>query len=173
MLNKFFFTLFVCCLSYAAICSQDVKTRAGAITLTPQQVDSIKKAEVAKYEAAQPKQQIDEPGIVDYNNPDSFVSQGALGALFAAVVAILAYLGGFLPVLRNIKSNYIRSGTIIFALLSGVATFKYGALTPEFFNTLISAVLPNLVISNGVWDAIKWVLDRFNIKLPQPQPKKA
>lgn len=170
MLNKFFFTLFVCCLSYAAISSQDVKIRSGAVLLTPEQVDSLKKAEAAKYANAQPKQQIEDT-IVDYNNPDSFVSQGALGALFAAVVAILAYLGGFLPILRNIKSSYVRSGTIIFALLSGVATFKYGALTPEFFNTLISAVLPNLVISNGVWDAIKWVLDRFNIKLPQPQPK--
>lgn len=182
MLNKFFFTLFVCCLSYAAISSQDVKIRSGAVLLTPEQVDSLKKAEAAKYANAQPKQQIEDAGIVDYNNPQSFVSEGALGALYAAVTAILAYLGGLLPGLRNIQSNYIRSGTIIFALLAGVATFRYGALNTDYLNVLLSVVLPNFVITNGVWDfldrlgiknLVKWILARLGIQLPEPQPKKA
>ncbi len=181
MLNKIVFSLFVCCLSYAAVTSQDVKTRAGAITLTAAQIDSIKRAEVEKVAAAQPKQDIQDPGIVDYNVPGSFVSEGALGALYAAVTAILAYLGGFLPGVRNIKSSYIRSGTVIFALLAGVATFRYGALNTTYLNALLS-IIPNLLITNGVWDIldrigiksiVQWLLSRLGIQLPQPQPKKA
>jgi len=95
---------------------------------------------------------------IDYNNPASFFKQGAVGALYAGILSVLAYLGGFIPGLRNVKSNYIKSGAVIFVLLAALATFKAGAFTPEFFELVRETFLPNFAFSGILYEAFKVII---------------
>lgn len=169
MTKKFLFSILFAFTAFFALQAQtttpganDPKVRTGATAVPPGTI-IVQPAPVAQVAAP-----AEEPGIVDYNQPDSFFDQGALGALYAAVVSILAYLGGFIPGVKNIKSGTIRSATIVFALLAAIATFRYGALTQQFFQTLIDTFLPNFAYSGVIYEGLKVILRLFKVELPKP-----
>lgn len=96
--------------------------------------------------------------VVDYNDPKTFFDEGLIGLLEAGAVAILALLGGFIPGLRTVSNKWVRSGVVIFVALVGLATFKTGALTEEFFAMLTTTFLPNFGATNFIYAAIKNIL---------------
>jgi hypothetical protein len=129
--------------------TETVKTRDGATKVIPGMVD------VASTVSAVNAATTLDPIPVNYNEPKTFFDQGLIGALEAGVVAILALLGGFIPGLRTVGNKWVRSGVVIFVALTGLATFKAGALTEEFFTLLSATFLPNFGATNFLYASIK------------------
>lgn len=107
---------------------------------------------------------------IDYANPKTFWDQGAIGALFAGITALLAYLGGFLPGLRSIKPGIIRSGIVVFVAVCVLGTFKAGGLSEDLVQNLVNAFLPNFAYSGIIWEAVKIVLRLLKVQIPSPIP---
>lgn len=128
--------------------TETVKTRDGAVKVIPGMVNVAATVEAVNAAAT-------DPVPVDYNEPKTFFDQGLIGALEAGVVAILALLGGFIPGLRTVGNKWVRSGVVIFVALTGLATFKAGALTEEFFTLLSATFLPNFGATNFLYASIK------------------
>lgn len=105
---------------------------------------------------------------IDYSNPETFFEQGAVGALYAGILSLLAYLGGFIPGLRNIKSNYVKSGAVIFVLLAGLATFKAGVFTSGFFDLIQQTFLPNFAFSGIIYETFKVIMKLIPKKAQAP-----
>lgn len=97
-----------------------------------------------------------------YESPETFFDQGTVGALIAGVMSLIAYLSGFIKPLRSVNLNFVRSGAVIFVLLAGLATFKEGALTPEFFDLLTSTFIPNFAYSALIYEAFKAIVKLIN-----------
>lgn len=128
--------------------TENVKTRDGATKVVPGMVNVAATVEAVTAAAT-------DPIPVNYNEPKTFFDQGLIGALEAGVVAILALLGGFIPGLRTVGNKWVRSGVVIFVALTGLATFKAGALTEEFFTLLSATFLPNFGATNFLYASIK------------------
>ena len=146
--------------------THDVKVRPGAVKLTPAQVDSLAKVDAARLaQAAKPVAQLraDTSAIVDYNNPDSFIKPNAVGLLEAGLYALIAFLGGFIPGVRQWAAStkgakFITSGIAIFVVVAVVATFRQGAFTEGVVQFALDKFLPSFAYSGLVYNLIKFII---------------
>lgn len=142
----------------------DVKQRAGAVLLTPAQVDSLRAADLKKL--AMTKVKVDTAAVlpfgVDYSKPETFFQEGFLGTLkagfLALFIAVALAFKSLRPLLERKGAKFAASAAVALVALTSTVAFREGVFTENFVQMLLKEFLPNFAYSGLVFNAIKFIL---------------
>jgi hypothetical protein len=152
--------------------AQDVKARTGA---TKVETPAVPQHALVQVQPVDPTPNTvvleSSPAVtVDYSSPDSFFTEGFIGALKAALLALISALGAFIPGLRNIaakKGGKAFTSAVVGSLaLITLLLFKGEALTEHFFSTIMGFVLPGVAYSGIVYNLFKMIVGLIKKKPP-------
>ncbi len=104
---------------------------------------------------------IDSLGVVNFDDPTSFVTPSATNSVEVAITILLGLFAGAIPGLRRIPKTFIRSGAAALLVVGGAATFKMGFLTQESFEYVINQFLPNFAYAGLIYNVLKYGVPVF------------